>query len=56
MQNHLDSVLVINENIQQVQMGLDECKHTFETLVDAFIYAQNGVIQPQLITIAKVMT
>jgi hypothetical protein len=54
MQNQLDSVLVINENIQQVQWGLDECQHTFEILVDAFIHAQGGVIQPQLITIAMV--
>jgi hypothetical protein len=37
MQNQLDSVLLINENIQQVQWGLDECQHTFEILVDAFI-------------------
>jgi hypothetical protein len=54
MQNQLDSVLVINENIQQIQRGLDERQHTFEILVDAFIHAQDGVIQPQLITIAKV--
>jgi soluble cytochrome b562 len=54
MQNQLDSVLVINENIQQFQRGLDECQHTFEILVDAFIDAQDGVIQPQQISIAKV--
>jgi hypothetical protein len=54
MQNKLDSVLVINENIQQVQRGLDECQHTFEILVGAFIHPQDGVIQPQQITIAKV--
>jgi hypothetical protein len=54
MQDQLDSALVINDNIQQVQRGLDEFQHTFEILVDAFIHAQDGVIQPQLITIAKV--
>jgi hypothetical protein len=53
MQNQLDSVLVVNENIQ-VQRGIDECQHTFEILVDAFIHAQYGVIQPQLITIANI--
>jgi hypothetical protein len=46
MQNQLDSVLVLNENIQQIQRGLDECQHTFEILVDAFLHAQDGVIQP----------
>ena len=54
MQTQLDSVLVLNENIQQVQRGLDECQHTFEILVDAFLHAQDGVIQPQLFTIAKI--
>jgi hypothetical protein len=54
IQNQLDSVLVINENIQQVQRGLEECQHTFEILLDAFIHAEDGVIQPQLITITKV--
>jgi hypothetical protein len=54
MQNQLDSVLVLNENIQQVQRGLNECQYTFEILVDAFLHAQDEVIQPQLITITKV--
>jgi hypothetical protein len=54
MQNQLDSVLVINDNIQQVQRGLDECQLTFEILLYSFLHAQDGVIQPQLITIAKV--
>ena len=54
VQSQLDSVLLINENIRQVQRGLDECQHTFEILVDAFLHAQDGIIQPQLITVAKV--
>jgi hypothetical protein len=54
MQTQLDSVLILNENIQQVQRGLDECQHTFEILVDAFLHAQDGILQPQLITIAKI--
>jgi len=54
MQSQLDSVLMINENNWQIQRGLDECQHTFEILVDAFLHVQDGVIQPQLITIAKV--
>jgi hypothetical protein len=53
MQTQLDSVLILNENIQ-VQRGLYECQHTFEILVDAFLHAQDGVIQPQLITTAKI--
>jgi hypothetical protein len=54
MQTQLDSVLIINENIRQIQRGLDECQHTFEILVEAFLHALDGVIQPQLITVAKI--
>jgi hypothetical protein len=54
MQTQLDSVFMLNENIQQIQRGLNECQHTFEILFNAFLHAQDGVIQPQLITIAKI--
>jgi hypothetical protein len=54
MQFQMDSVMIINENIRQIQRGLTECQHTFEILVDAFLHAQDGIIQPQLITVAKV--
>ena len=50
----VDSVMMINENIQQIQRGITEWQHTYEILVDAFLHAQEGVIQPQLITIAKI--
>jgi chromosome segregation ATPase len=53
IQTQIDSVMMLNENIQQVQRGLEECQHTLGILVDAFLHAQDGVIQPQLITIAK---
>jgi hypothetical protein len=54
MQSQLDSVLIINENIRETQRGTNECQHTIEILVDAFLHAQDGIIQPQLITIAQV--
>ena len=54
MHTQVDSVMMINENIQQIQRGIEECQHTFEILVDAFVHAQDGVIQPQLMTIAKI--
>jgi len=50
----IDSVMMIDENIQQIQRGTEECQHTFEILVDAFLHAQEGAIQPQLITVAKI--
>ena len=54
MQTKLDSVLMLNQDIHQSQIGTNECQHTFEILVDAFLHAQDRVIQPQLITIDKV--
>ena len=54
LQKQMDLIMMLSENIQQVQRGLDECQHTFEILLDAFLHAQDGIIQPQLITIAKI--
>jgi hypothetical protein len=36
MRTQMDSVMMLNENIQQIQQGIEECQHTFETSVDAF--------------------
>jgi hypothetical protein len=46
--------MMVNEKIRQIQRGMTECQHTFGILVDSFVHAQDGVIQPQLITIAKI--
>jgi hypothetical protein len=54
MQSELDSVMIINENIRQIHRGINECQHTFEILVDAFLLAQDSIIQPQLIAISVV--
>jgi len=53
VQYEVDSVLILNENIHKVQRGLTGCQHTFEILVEAFLHAQDGVIQPQFITLVK---
>ena len=54
VQYEVDSAFILNENIRKVQRGLTECQHTFEILVEAFLHAQDGVIQPQLITMVKI--
>ena len=33
---------------------MNECQETFEILVDVFLHSQDGIIQPQLISIAQV--
>ena len=54
LQKQMKLGTIVSENIQQVQWGLDECQHSFEILLDAFLHAQDGVILPQLTTIAKI--
>jgi len=46
-------IIILNENIRKVQRGLAECQHTFEILAEDFLHAQDGIIQPQLITMLK---
>jgi len=48
IQSQLDSVLIVDGNIRQIQRGINECQHTFEILVDVFLHAQDGIIQPHL--------
>jgi hypothetical protein len=33
---------------------MDECQHSFEILIDGFVHAEQGTIQPQLITAEKI--
>jgi hypothetical protein len=54
VQYQVDSVIILNENIRKVQRGLAEYQHTFEILVEAFLHTQDGIIQPQLITMVKI--
>jgi hypothetical protein len=46
IQYKVDAVIILNENIRKVQRGLAECQHIFEILVEAFLHAQDGIIQP----------
>jgi hypothetical protein len=48
------NVNLLNEQLRLVQRGLDECRHSFEILIDAFVHAEQGTIQPQLITAEKI--
>ena len=44
----------INENVRLILRGLEECQHGFEILLEAFVHAAQGTIQPQLITTEKI--
>jgi hypothetical protein len=42
MHTRIDSVMMINVNIQQIQRGISKCEHTFQILVDAFYMLKKG--------------
>jgi hypothetical protein len=48
------NVNLLNEQLRLVQRGMDECQHSFEILIDAFVHSEQGTMQPQLITAEKI--
>ena len=42
MHTQIYSVMMVNENMKQIQRGIEECQHTFEILVDAFFMLRTG--------------
>jgi hypothetical protein len=50
------NVNLINEQFRLIQRGVDESQHSFEILIDAFIHAEQGSLQPQLMTAEKIKT
>lgn len=44
----------INENVRYILRGLEECQHGYEILLEAFVHAAQGVMQPQLITTDRI--
>jgi hypothetical protein len=42
------NVNLVNEQFRLTQRGIDESQHSFEILIDAFVHAQQGSLQPQL--------
>jgi hypothetical protein len=50
----VESVNLLNEQLRLIQRGIDESQHSFETLIEAFVHAEQGTLQPQLITSEKI--
>jgi hypothetical protein len=50
----IGNVNLLNEQLRLVQRGVDESQHSFETVIEAFVHAEQGVLQPQLITVQKI--
>lgn len=54
LQIEFKTIIILNEFIKQIERGLEECQHTFDLLIDVYLHAQDGVIQPQIVTIQKI--
>jgi hypothetical protein len=50
----IDTSFVLNELIKQIERGVKECQHIFDLLIDVYLHAQDGILQPQIITIQKI--
>jgi hypothetical protein len=49
-----EQISTINEQIKIVLRGMEESQHSFELLLDAFVHAEQGSLQPQLLTLRTV--
>jgi hypothetical protein len=54
LEEEIRNVNIINEQFRLIQRGIDESQHSFEILIDAFVHAEQGTLQPQLITTEKI--
>jgi hypothetical protein len=54
IEEEIRQVNLINEQFRMIQRGVDESQHSFEILIDAFVHAEQGTLQPQLITAEKI--
>jgi hypothetical protein len=54
IEEEIRNVNLVNEQFRLIQRGIDESQHSFEILIDAFVHAEQGSLQPQLITAEKI--
>jgi hypothetical protein len=54
LEEEIWNVNLINEQFRLIQRGIDESQHSFEILIDAFVHAEQGPLQPQVITAEKI--
>jgi hypothetical protein len=54
LEEEFEHLNLTNEQIRLIHRGMDESQHSFEILIDAFVHAEKGVLQPQLITAEKI--
>jgi ribosomal protein L10 len=48
-------LLTVNEHSMQVERALGECRKEYNILIDAIINSQKGILQPHIVTPARIM-
>jgi hypothetical protein len=48
-------LLVVNEHAAQLDRALGECRRDYETIIEAIVNAQKGILQPHIITPMQIM-
>jgi hypothetical protein len=54
IEEEIRNVNLINEQFCLIQRGVDESQYSFEILIDAFVHAEQGTLQSQLITAEEI--
>jgi hypothetical protein len=54
LEEEIQNVNLVNEQFRLIQRGVNESQHSFEILIDAFVHAEQGTLQPQLITAERI--
>jgi hypothetical protein len=54
IEEEMTNINLINEQFRLIQRGTDESQHSLQILIDAFVHAEQGILQPQLITYEKI--
>jgi hypothetical protein len=44
LEEEIGNVNLLSEQLGLVQRGIDECQHSFETLIEAFVHAEQGTL------------
>ena len=50
VQEETEGIAMINEKIRVVERGLEESQKAFELVIDALVHAEQGTVQPQVLT------
>jgi hypothetical protein len=54
LEEEIGNVNLINVQSRLIQTGIDKSQHSFDILIVAFVHAEQGTLQPQLITTEKI--